>query len=305
MKWTYAVVGSGSIGLYYGAKLTRSGVPVKFLMRSGLEDARRCGIRVQGEEEQFVVRDSMVFASPEEMAPVDVVVLALKSTSNDLIDHLVGPLFGQSTRILTLQNGLGGTEMLASKFGPHRIYGGLCFVCLTRDAPASVQHLGHGTITLGAYKKEPNDDLRRLAGDFQGAGVETQIADSLEEAQWRKLTWNIAFNGLSIARGAVSVDQLLQNPETHAELCALMNETLSIASALGHEMDPGIIEFHLKRTRAMGEYRPSSLIDYLAGRKIELETIWGNPMRAAVRAGVRAPHLAALYEELRSITAWH
>ena len=53
----------------------------------------------------------------------------------------------------------------------------------------------------------------------------------------------------------------------------------------------------------MGAYQPSSLIDYLAGREVEVEAIWGEPLRRAQAAGVAMPHLEKLYAELKRLTA--
>jgi 2-dehydropantoate 2-reductase len=50
----------------------------------------------------------------------------------------------------------------------------------------------------------------------------------------------------------------------------------------------------------MGPYQPSSLVDYLAGREVEVEAIWGEPLRRAQALGVRMPRLAALYARLKA-----
>ena len=54
-------------------------------------------------------------------------------------------------------------------------------------------------------------------------------------------------------------------------------------------------------TPPMGPYQPSSLVDYLAGREVEVETIWGEPLRRAQAAGVEMPLLASLYARLRAL----
>jgi 2-dehydropantoate 2-reductase len=54
----------------------------------------------------------------------------------------------------------------------------------------------------------------------------------------------------------------------------------------------------IARTRTMSHYKPSSLIDFLAGKEVELDAIWGEPLRRATNAGVSMPHLTALHEDL-------
>ena len=52
-------------------------------------------------------------------------------------------------------------------------------------------------------------------------------------------------------------------------------------------------------TDGMGPYRPSSLIDYLAGREVEVDGIWGEPLRRGEAAGAKMPELRTLLAEIR------
>src|SRR5687767_10452592 len=101
-----AVVGAGAVGSYYGAKLASAGADVRFLMRSDLERVRECGLRVREAGDEWSLR-AKAFASPEEIGPVDVVIIALKTTANDALETLLPPLLHERTMLLTLQNGLG------------------------------------------------------------------------------------------------------------------------------------------------------------------------------------------------------
>jgi 2-dehydropantoate 2-reductase len=123
------------------------------------------------------------------------------------------------------------------------------------------------------------------------------VAD-LERAQWEKLVWNIPFNGLSVAEGGVTTDVLLASIDTENELRALMTEVVAAARALGHELGDGIIDFQIERTRPMGPYRTSSMIDFVEGREVEVDAIWREPLRRAQAAGVSTPHLARLLERI-------
>src|SRR4051794_29478658 len=132
MALKVAIVGSGAIGSYYGAKLVRGGLDVHFLMRGDLTQVRRDGIRVRGKGDDFRVTSLHCNNSTREIGPCDLVLVAVKATSNpDLVD-LIPPLLHEQTMLLTLQNGLGNEEFLAGHFGPERVLGGLCFICLSR-----------------------------------------------------------------------------------------------------------------------------------------------------------------------------
>jgi 2-dehydropantoate 2-reductase len=131
-----AVVGCGALGSFYGAKLCRDGHDVHFLLRSDFEAVRRNGVFIRSKDGDFNVRPKCARA-PEEIGPVDLVVIGLKTTANDQFPLLLPPLVGSGTAILTLQNGLGNEERLAELFPIEQILGGLCFVCLNRLAPDS------------------------------------------------------------------------------------------------------------------------------------------------------------------------
>lgn len=293
-----AIVGSGSIGLFYGAKLAASGHDVHFLLRSGLDEAERDGIRVFSEDGELHLHPVNAHASTVTIGACDLVIIALKTTQNAALPSLIPPLLGANTLLLTLQNGLGSDEQLAAAFGAERVLGALCFVCLTRRTPAQVDYLGHGTISIGEFERRPASGTRAVADAFRHAGIETHVVDDLASERWKKLVWNIPFNGLSVAEGGVPVDRLLADPRTHDEIRALMEETIAIATALGHSIDPGLVEFHLERTYRMGAYQPSTMVDYLAGRELEIDAIWGEPFRRAQEARVSAPHLERLHTRL-------
>jgi len=293
------IVGSGSIGLYYGAKLAATGHDVAFLMRGGLEEARRDGIRVYSETTGDVhLAEPTVFASAEEIGPCSLVINSLKATSNDALAHAIPPLLGPDTALLTLQNGLGGDELLASQFGAERVLGGLCFICLTRRTPASVNHVGKGKLSIGEFGRPVSSRLRKIAEAFNTARVHTDVVENLAEERWRKLVWNIPFNGLSVAAGGVTVDTILADPVLHQRCRGLMEETIATANALGFPIEEKYADFQIDRTYPMGPYAPSTLIDWRAGQKLEVEPIWGEPLRRARTAGVTTPLLEALYAQL-------
>jgi len=107
-----AVVGSGAVGSYYGAKLCRAGHDVHFLLRSDYDSVQRNGVWIRSAEGDFSVRPRCA-KSVSEIGPSDVVLIGLKTTANDQFPQLIPPLIGNSTAVVTLQNGLGNVEALA------------------------------------------------------------------------------------------------------------------------------------------------------------------------------------------------
>jgi 2-dehydropantoate 2-reductase len=301
-KLRYGIVGSGALGGYYGAKLAHSGCDVHFLMRSDLETVRRSGLAIRSKDGDFHLPHVYAHGSPEEMGPCDVVLICLKTTSNAALPALIPPLLGAETALVTLQNGLGNEELLASHFGARRVMGGLCFVCLNRTASGVVEHFGHGMLSIGEFKGPPQDRTMRLVTDFQRAGVDAKAVQSLITERWRKLVWNIPFNGLGIA-AAANVAQVLNDEHLHAAARALMAEVILAAEKLGYVIRPDFIDSQIERSWPMGEYRSSSQVDYEAGREVEVESIWGEPLRQGRLAGAETPRLEFLYALLRRLAA--
>lgn len=296
-----AIVGSGAIGLYYGALLQRSGHEVLFLMRSDLEAARKGGIRVVRGEEEFVVDPVSAFGETEEIGVCDLVIVSIKATANQALAKMLPPLVGCETKLLTLQNGLGNDQMLSRLFPENQIFGGLCFVCLNRIAPAVVENFMKGSISIGPSSPENVREAEALVTLFEEAGVKTRFESDLLGIQWKKLVWNVPFNGLAIAAGGVCTDVIVESPELRAEARALMEEIIAAAGAFGFSYRDGFADYQIEITRPMGPYRPSSLIDFQDGRPVEVEAIWGEPLRQAKAAGVAMPKLEMLYALLKRI----
>lgn len=300
-QFRIAVVGAGAIGSYYGAKLAYYGRDVRFLVRSGFNEIRRFGIRVRGRKESFRLAKVQAYREAAEMGEVDLVLIAVKATDNEALPDLLRPLLHQRTALLTMQNGFGNEEFLATRFGAERVLGGLCFVCLNRIAPGVIEQYDAGHLTLGEFKGFPQPRTHDIAWEFKRCGVVCTVAEKLERERWRKLVWNIPFNGLSVAAGGVTTADILANDSLRLEAMALMDEVIAAANGNGYNLPTAFALEQMKRTEAMGPYKPSTLTDFEAGRPLEVEAIWGEPLRRARAAGAVTPRLAELYARLKII----
>lgn len=294
-----AVIGTGALGLYYGTRLAQAGNEVSFVFRRDYEHVRRHGIRIREAESEVALPDVRAFRDTAEIGEVDLVVVALKATANALLEHQLAPLLHASTAVLTLQNGLGADEQIAGWVGEQRVLGALCFIAATRTAPGEVTCYHRGTITLGELGRPASERTRSIAALFETAGVKTRAVDDLVAARWKKLVWNIPFNGLCIAAGGVTTDVVCGDSLLAAEVRALMAEVVQAAAGQGIAIPEEFVRQQFDVTPPMGAYRPSSLVDYLAGQEVEIETIWGEPLRRAQASGVPVPRLALLYALLQ------
>jgi 2-dehydropantoate 2-reductase len=296
-----AIVGSGALGCYYGARLARAGGEVHFLMRSDREVVRERGLRIQTPTENFVLEQVITAGTAAEIGVSDLVIVALKTTANAHLDALVRPLVGERTAILTLQNGLGSDEELARLFGAERVLGGLCFICVNRVAPGEIACLHPGSVALGEFGRPAGERAKALAELFGRAGVRCHPGDDLAALRWKKLVWNIPFNGLSIAAGGITTDRILAEPELEGLVRGLMAEVIGAAARFGYTIPAAFIDRQIDETRPMGAYKPSSLVDYLAGREVEVESIWGEPLRRARQRGAEMPRLEMLYALIKAL----
>jgi 2-dehydropantoate 2-reductase len=295
-----AIVGSGAVGCYYGGRLAQHGHEVHFLMRSDYEQVKRHGLKISSPLGDFELAQVNCHRSTAEIGACDLVIIAMKATANEVLLELLPPLLKEKTMILTLQNGLGSDDFLARHFGSKRVLGGLCFVCINRIAPGVIHHIAQGQIALGEHSCAPQLRTEALAAELRRCGIECKVEPSLIAARWKKLVWNIPFNGLSIAAGCKDTAAILADPVLEQRVRGLMPEIIETAGRLGHEIPLSLIDDMIERTRTMAGYKPSSLIDFLAGSEVELEAIWGEPVRQAKAAGIEMPQVERLDQELKA-----
>ncbi len=303
MSWDFksvAIIGSGAIGLYHGGRLAQTGFDVRFLARSDFDHLKQHGLTAQSIAGDFHLKNPCVFKTTRDIGPVDLVIVSLKSTANQVLIELLPPLMHETTQVLTLQNGLGNCEAIAEIVGADRVCGGLCFVCINRITAGHISHTAGGRLLIGEFNGSIPGRAIKMAEHFKSAKIPATAIDNLAKAQWEKLIWNIPFNGLSVAEGGVTTDVLLANPEIEIEIRTLMIEIVAAAKASGIELDPKLIETHIERTRPMGPYRPSTMIDFVEGREIELRAIWQEPLDQAKKHRVEMPALERLIQRIQN-----
>src|SRR5882762_6260618 len=184
MGFRIGIIGSGAVGTYYGAKLAHGGSDVHFLMRGDLSDVRRDGIFVRGEGENFRVTKINCYNSTKEIGLCDLVIIAVKTTSNAELVDLVPPLLHEKTIVLTLQNGLGNEEFLAKHFGAERVLGGLCFIAVDRHSKTEVERYDYGLVILGEFERPAQPRTHEVAAEFTRAGVKCSARDDIALERW-------------------------------------------------------------------------------------------------------------------------
>jgi 2-dehydropantoate 2-reductase len=302
-----AVIGTGAVGGYYGARLAEAGHEVNFLVRRDYHAVTANGLKVTSPDGDFTLNNPHIAKNSEELGTAEWVICALKSSSFRDAHKLVQPCVGNGTRILVLMNGLGLEEHFAGWFGAERIFGGLAFTCINRGKPGYIHHLSYGTVTIGHFQDNAAE-LEAGLSLWSGSKVRVLPAPSLLRSRWEKLCWNIPFSGLCVAAGGITTDRILSDNGLKTAALNLMEEVIATGNAdlefhaqsVRIDRD-AMVESMFTRTSTMGAYRPSTMIDYVEGKAMEIEAMFAEPLHRAALLGVRVPYLTMLTALLRSL----
>lgn len=291
------------MGSYFGIRLAAAGNDVQFLLRSDYEAVRQNGMELFLEDGRHVkLPRPRIIDSVDRMGEVDYVIIGLKTTRNHLLKDLLPPVVGPGTVLITVQNGLGNAEILQQLFPDNPVMGALCQIGVNREAPGRIRSFvrNDGFVQLGGLPTASSRLLEQVRDQFNSAGIATHITPSLGEALWRKLMWNVPFNGLTVAIGGKGTDAVCGDPHLRARARALMEEIRRAGNALGYPIEPDYTDKLLFFTDQLGAYMASSVLDWLAGRQVEVDAIFRKPLQQGQAAGVDMPELERLVEELDS-----
>lgn len=297
-----AILGAGALGCYYGARLAEAGHDVTFILRSAYEPVRANGLHVESVYGDIHLPAPRIARTPEDCGPVDLVIVSWKTTCNSLLPTALPPLLTPATRVVTFQNGMGNAEAIARVLPAERVFIGLCFVCAMMDTPGRISHLEGDTIRFAPLLPTEAGLLQAqsLAELFRNTPVETFSARHAEQILWTKLSWNIPFNGLCLAHGGISIRSLFLMPGQAERARDIMHEVCRAAERRGFPLPPEIIAQQMEQTSRMGDFIPSSAVDYLRGRPVEYDAIWGTPLARAREVGASIPAWEQLCADIRA-----
>lgn len=304
---SYAIVGTGAIGGFYGAKLQNTGVDVHFLLHRDYDHVRQNGLVVESPDGNIILPQVKAYQNAQDMPKCDVIVIALKATHNHILHEILPFILKDDSILLVLQNGLGVEEELANIINKinikAKIIGGMCFVCSNKVGPGHIRHLDYSFITLGEYL--PNyqaagitEEMKQIGVSFERAGIPIELCEDLLLARWKKLIWNIPYNGLSVVLNA-RTDEIMNSQDIRILAEELMWEVVEGAKAYQRIIPEAFVQKMLDHTQKMKPYRTSMKIDYDDKRPLEVEPIVGTPLRKAQQAGVELPKISMLYRQLK------
>lgn len=303
MKRSYAIVGTGGVGGYFGGRLALAGHDVRFLLHSDFEYVREHGLSVKSHSGDFALPSVQAYSRVEDIGPVDVVVVCLKTTSEGMLSTMLPPLLKPTSLVILIQNGIGVEAEVERLVPGARLVAGLAFICSAKVGPGKIDHQFYGNINLAPYNLSPDDltVLDEVAEEFRASGVPIKVMD-YALARWKKAVWNMPFNGLSVLLRC-QTDTLVAEPAVNL-VRDLMREVVRAAQVCGApDLKESFIDAMIESTRQMPPYSPSMRLDYDFHRPMEIEYLYRRPISIARAAGCEMAKMEMLEQALSTIEA--
>jgi 2-dehydropantoate 2-reductase len=300
----FAILGSGAVGGYFGAKLARAGQDVTFIARGAHRDA----IREHGLEVRSARLGDFVVKAPAEsdttlVGPADVVIVAVKAYDNDTAFAMIPALLGPDTVVLTLQNGVDNVHQLAAVVGEPRVLGGTTYVATALEAPGLIVQTGvHRSIIFGEVfgARSLTPRVQAIADVMATADIQVTTAPDARTPLWDKFVYLVPFSGFTGA-ARLPIGYIWKHPHVREMFYAAAREVAAIAAAEGVTISPNRFEtLEEYMTNIPPTTRSSLLIDLDQGKRIEVEALQGAAVRRAAAHGVRAPIVSTLYAALKA-----
>ncbi len=303
-----AVLGSGAVGGYYGAKLSRAGHDVTFIARGAhLEAIRAEGLRIKSP----ALGDFVVHARAEQdtaaVGPVDLVLVAIKAYDNGTALPLIGPMLGPSTTVLTVQNGVDSAEEVAAAVGEDRVLGGTTYIATALAAPGLIEQTGtHRRIVFGeVFGNLPriSDRARAVYEALAGADIQAEVVGDGRVPIWEKFIFLVSLAGFTGAT-RLPIGPVWADPFIRRQFLDGCREIESVARAERIPVAADRVQQIETYVESIpGTMRSSLLIDLSQGKKIEVEALQGSVVRRAAKAGVPVPIMSTLYAVLKPFAA--
>lgn len=289
----FVILGTGAVGGVFGAKLAKAAEDVFLLARgAGLAAMRRDGLRIEGKE-TFTVRPP-VSDRPSDAQRADLLIVSVKAYDTERALRPCLDILGPDSGVLTLQNGLGNVERIASIVGAERVIPGVAYVASAVTSPGVVRWDAAGRIQVG-----PSRWSEAIRSAFEGAGCGCEIVADPDQAIWEKLVANAVFNVMAAVNDC-SLGDLLAEPRRE-ECERAIDELAAVAATQGIVVRPSARESCWTFCRDYPAFRTSTQQDRDRGAPLEAEALSGELIRRARAAGIPVPTHEKLYARLSAV----
>ncbi|MFZ6047852.1 putative 2-dehydropantoate 2-reductase [Pseudomonas sp. CR3202] len=292
---TWHILGAGSLGSLWAARLARAGLPVRLLLRDrarlkAYEEAGGLTLVEQGAARRFPIPADL----PSSSGPISRLLVACKAYDAEAAVQPLLHRLAPGAELILLQNGLGSQDAVAMRL-PHA----RCILASStegafREADFRVVFAGHGYTWLG-------DPLHPTApdwlSDLEQAGIPHGWTPDILSRLWRKLALNCAINPLTVLHDCRN-GGLSEHPAEVGVLCVELAELLRRCGQ--PDAAEGLHEEVLRVIQATAANYSSMYQDVANGRRTEISYLLGHACATAVRHQLRLPHLESLRQRLQA-----
>jgi 2-dehydropantoate 2-reductase len=296
------VVGAGSIGGYFGARLLAAGRDVTFLVRPGRAAALgKTGLCVLSPAGDITIAEPKLVSATTITEPFDVVLLSCKAYDLEAAIESLAPAMGPDSVVLPMLNGMAHMAALDARFGADHVLGGLCLISTMLDPEGRIRHLAPmATLSLGVRMSGLMRPVGPIAEAFEGAGFDFRLSEDITQAMWEKWMFISVAAGLTcLARGTIG-DLMAAGGAWMAE--AMVAECAAILTHHGHPPAEATVARCRTQFTTPGSMLTASMFrDLEQGGRIEAEQILGDLL--AHGEGVETPVLRTATTVVRTYEA--
>ena len=286
-----AIMGSGGVGGYFGARLAATGNDVTFIARGAHLDAmRNVGLRVQSPLGDVHIDPADATDDPAEVGPVDIVLFATKLYDTEIAGELCKPLISADTAVISLLNGLDSEEQLSRRRGAEHVVGGVAHISAGIAKPGVIQHhWDFARIGFGELDGQNSGRLQAFLAAATAAKIDAQLYDDINVAIWQKFILMASFSAIT-ALTRLPAGPIRDNPETWDLMQEAAREAGAVARAHGVKLAENAVEDVLKIMGTVPDtMKASMLMDLERGKRLELEWLSGAVCRLGRQLGVETP----------------
>ncbi|WP_087086913.1 ketopantoate reductase family protein [Caballeronia catudaia] len=300
-----AVLGAGAMGSLFGGRLAEAGHSVTLIdiNQPHLDAIGAKGLRLEMDgDTRAITNINAIRPEATDKSPALLLVFT-KSMHTRAALSGIEHLLGETTVVLTLQNGLGNVEAIRDFVPLSTVLVGVTTWPADLVGPGTVSSHGEGKIRMMSADGERTSELNAVAEALNSAGLNCQIDDNVWAAIWEKVAFNAALNSICAVTGT-TVDQLGLLDDSKSLALTVAAEVISVANASGVSADLGVCSANIVYAIEQHKgHKPSMLQDVLAERKTEIEGINGAVVEAARKFNVSVPHTETLAKLVRLIDA--
>jgi len=285
-----AIIGSGGVGGYFGAKLVKAGFDVTFLARGEqLKAMSGKGLTIKSILGDFSVGNLKATDRITEIVDPGLIIIGVKAWQIKEIREDLNRILHPDTIILPLQNGVLAAAELSEKIDRQKILGGLCRIFCKIESPGVINHSAvTPSISFGELDKSKTERLLKVQKILKTAEIASIISDDIEADLWKKFI-SICTSGL-LAVTKTTYGELRTLKETRQLMIDLLTEGYLLSKKIGINIEADYVEKSVSFIDTYPYDTTSSLTrDVWENKPSELEYQNGTVVRLGEKYGISTP----------------